>query len=168
MSAEVEKVVAYKGEVMLAGWSESHTGGAKVTFFLSDPSELEAFRNMTVAKGKVAGQRLLLVAVEIGDDEQPIQQGAKPGKGPGLTRLAAMWCDHEAFQRWAKTTFPHSWAAAEASTAFGRPAEIAADVVRTVCAVKSRAEIDINPAAQRLFHDRIRLPYSATLTPEQR
>jgi hypothetical protein len=67
----------FHGEVMLAGWSESHNGGAKVTFWLSDPSELDAFRAMTVAKGKTAGQRLGCALVEIGDDDKPVQP-AKP------------------------------------------------------------------------------------------
>lgn len=157
--------IAFKGEVMLAGWSESHTGGAKVTFFLQDSDALEPFRNMTVAKGKIAGQRLMMVLVQVGDDEQPVPV-QKPGKGPGLTRLAAMWCDQEQFQAWAKKTFPNAWATAEATTMFGKPAEIAAEVVRAICAVKSRAELDTNQAAQRIFHERIRLPYSATLQPE--
>ncbi|WYX08203.1 hypothetical protein WJ978_19770 [Achromobacter xylosoxidans] len=71
--------VAFQGEVMLAGWSQTHNGGAKVTFWLQDDTDLEAFKAMTVAKGKTAGQRLALVAVEIGDDEQPVvsrEQGA--------------------------------------------------------------------------------------------
>ena len=60
---------AFQGELWLLGWRESHSGGATVTFQLSDPSELDAFRRMTVSKGKVAGQRLACVLVEIQDDE---------------------------------------------------------------------------------------------------
>jgi len=60
---------AFEGELWLLGWRETHSGGATVTFQLSDPSELDAFRRMTVSKGKVAGQRLACVLVEIQDDE---------------------------------------------------------------------------------------------------
>jgi hypothetical protein len=63
----------FSGEFQLAGWSESHNGGCKVTFWLADPSELDAFRAMTVRKGQQAGHRLAAVLVEIGDDEQPVQ-----------------------------------------------------------------------------------------------
>lgn len=35
----------------------------------------------------------------------------------------------------------------------------AAEVVRIVCGVDSRAEIDTNTAAQQLWHDVIRKPY---------
>ena len=41
----------FSDEVQLAGWSDSHTSGAKVTFWLSDPSQLDAFRGMTERKG---------------------------------------------------------------------------------------------------------------------
>lgn len=60
-----------ESELMLAGWSESHSGGCKVTFWLPDSESLEPFKGMTAMKGKVAGQRLMAVFVEIGDDEMP-------------------------------------------------------------------------------------------------
>lgn len=37
----------------------------------------------------------------------------------------------------------------------------AAEVVRRVCHVTSRGEIDQNPEAQQLFHEVIRKPYAA-------
>lgn len=36
----------------------------------------------------------------------------------------------------------------------------AAHSVRAICEVKSRSEIDTNPAAQRRFHQFIRLPFA--------
>lgn len=60
-----------ESELMLAGWSESHSGGCKVTFWVQDSESLEPFKAMTVAKGKTAGQRLMAVFVEIGYDELP-------------------------------------------------------------------------------------------------
>lgn len=70
---------AFQGELMLAGWNESHNGGVKITFWLPDSSELEAFKSMTVKKGNTAGQRLAVVMVEIDDNETPLnQQPVKP------------------------------------------------------------------------------------------
>jgi len=158
--SEAENMIAFKGEVQLAGWGETHNGGAKVTFWLQSSEDLEAFRRMTVAKGKIAGQRLMLVAVEIGDDERPV---VRHGKGPGLTRLAAMWCEQPPFRVWLKSAYPPAWATAEAVTMFGSEQDVAAEVVRSLCEVKSRAELDTNAAAQQLFHSRIRLPYLACL-----
>lgn len=133
--------VAFQGEVMLAGWSQTHNGGAKVTFWLADDTDLEAFKAMTVAKGKTAGQRLALVAVEIGDDEQPKAQPEQ--KGGELAKLAAMFCQQ-----------PEFWEFCGQSNA----AEAAA-WIRVVCHVPSRADLDHNPAAAKLFHDRVRKPY---------
>lgn len=64
-------VPAFSGEVMLASWKETHTGGAVVSFFLPNPADLDVFRGMTVRKGGTAGQRLACVLVEIGEDETP-------------------------------------------------------------------------------------------------
>lgn len=68
----------FSGEVQLAGWRETHKSGAVVSFFLSDPEDLEKFRGLTVAKGKTAGQRFACVLVEIGDDELPVATCAPP------------------------------------------------------------------------------------------
>ena len=62
----------FSGEIQLAGWSESHTGGCKVTFWLQSTEDLDAFRALTVRKGNTAGHRFMAALVEIGDDEQPI------------------------------------------------------------------------------------------------
>jgi len=75
----------FSDELMLAGWSETSTGGAKVTFFLPDAAALDVFRQMTVKKGNTAGQRFACVLVEIGDDEQPVTPDDAPKaatKGP--------------------------------------------------------------------------------------
>jgi len=39
----------------------------------------------------------------------------------------------------------------------------AADLVRAICKVKSRADIDRDPAATLIFHQQIRIPYAAHL-----
>jgi hypothetical protein len=64
----------FSGEMQLAAWSESHTGGCKVTFWLPTPQDLDAFRALTVRKGNHAGHRFMAVLVEVGDDEQPVQR----------------------------------------------------------------------------------------------
>lgn len=133
---------SFQGEVMLAGWSETHNGGAKVTFWLQDADDLEAFKAMTVAKGKTAGQRLALVAVEIGDDEQPVHRQEKP-KGGELARLAGILCENPLFHKWLGVTGD----------------EFAAKRVRVICEVASRAELDHCEEAAERFHDLIRKPF---------
>lgn len=136
---------AFQGEAMLAGWSETHNGGAKVTFWLQDSDDLEAFKAMTVAKGKTAGQRLVLVAVEIGDDEQPVQHDEKP-KGGELARLAGIFCNNETFQDWCETN----------------SAEEAAEWIRETCQISSRADLDHDEDAAKRFHSLVRLPFIAS------
>lgn len=62
----------YQGEVQLAGWSETHTGGCKVTIWLPSAEDLEPFKELTARKGNTAGHRFMAAFVEIGDDEMPV------------------------------------------------------------------------------------------------
>ncbi len=71
-----ETDLCFDDEVMLAGYSESHTSGPKVTFWLFDPHQLDIFRGFTIRKGNVAGQRFRLTLVEIPDGELEPEGGA--------------------------------------------------------------------------------------------
>lgn len=62
----------FEGEMQLAGWSETHTGGCKVTLWVPSPEDLEPFKALTARKGNTAGHRMVAAFVEIGDDEQPV------------------------------------------------------------------------------------------------
>lgn len=138
-------IPTFQGEVMLAGWSETHNGGAKVTFWLSDPDELAAFKQMTVAKGKTAGQRLACVLVEIGDDEQPKQPpDQEERKGGPLAKLAGMWCQSKDFQEWCGQE------SAAGARAF----------ILDTCGIDSRADLDHNQASATRFHEEIRIQYA--------
>lgn len=140
--------VAFQGEVQLLGWSESHSTGAKIVLQLADADDLEAFKLMTVAKGKVAGQRLAIVAVEIGDDEQPVNppnSGEIKPKGGPLAELAGQLCknpDYLAFRGGISTR------------------EAILDMY-FVCDIDSRSELDHDENAADRFHEEIRLPFLA-------
>jgi hypothetical protein len=175
----------FNGEVQLAGWIESHTAGAKVTFWLSNPSDLDAFRSLTTRKGNVSGQRLAMALVEIKDEENehacnddiapilnaitigdddlygtpaphtPIDDVAEingkdhhPGGGK-LSNLAAMFGNQPDFYRFILNQFGEDVRTSAEAAAF----------IRHVCGVKSRAEIDHNKEAEKLFHEKIRKPY---------
>ncbi|AEZ50834.1 hypothetical protein DC1_00015 [Burkholderia phage DC1] len=146
----------FHGEMQLAGWSETHTGGCKVTFWLPDPADLDAFRALTVRKGNVAGHRFMVAMVEIGDDEQPVQQPAGPRpepepekpKGGALARLAGMWCNDPDFWAWLRSQGNKC-----------ASAEDAAAIVRDICDIDSRAELDSSADAERAFQESIRSPF---------
>ncbi len=57
---------------MLAGWTETHNSGAKVSFWLPNSEDLEPFKGLTAKKGNQAGQRFMAVLVEIGPGELPV------------------------------------------------------------------------------------------------
>ncbi|QMV32387.1 hypothetical protein 8G_00069 [Ralstonia phage Hyacinthe] len=142
----------FSGEVQLASWSESHNGGCKVTFWLQSPEDLDAFRALTVRKGNTAGHRFMAALVEISDDEQPVQPESEAPKGGQLAKLAGMLCDQPDF--WAFL----NWCDANGGQIISS-AEDAANFVREVCGVASRAELDHNHYAAERFHMEIRLPY---------
>jgi hypothetical protein len=83
--------------------------------------------------------------------EKPAKPAAddKP-KGGVWSQWLAIRCGETEFQDWLAAQWPALWAAC------GDPAE----VVRCVCEVASRAEIDNDPEAQARFQERIRGPWA--------
>jgi hypothetical protein len=84
-------------------------------------------------------------------------KAAPAPKGGELARWVAMRCQEAAFQRWAQEQFPKEWAYAKGDT----PTAWAASVVRDVCGIESRAELDSNEAAAKRFHALVRKPFEA-------
>jgi len=83
----------------------------------------------------------------------------KPKGGP-LALLAAMLCADPLFQSWLAHAFAAEWHALN----LGYPAaKTAAAAVRMICGITSRADLDNNPQAARVFNARIRVPYSTLL-----
>lgn len=155
----------FAGEIQLAGWSESHTGGCKVTFWLSSPDELAAFRTLTTRKGNTAGHRFMAALVEIGDDELPVQaantspepvnklakneQIEKPKIGP-LAYWLVLRCNDPEFMQWLNRT--KGYCVCDSAEA--------GEAVKEMLGVVSRKDIDGDPDTVALFHERIRGPYA--------
>lgn len=138
----------YAGEVQLAGWSETHNGGCKLILWLPDSSCLDPFRALTVRKGNQAGHVMMCVMVEVDNEGQPV--APPPPKTPhSLSRLAALLCENPTFWTWMLEAF-----GMEVKT----PAQ-AADWMRELLAIDSRAELDTDPDAAAAFHENIRLPF---------
>ena len=155
------KEAIYNDQAQLAGWSESNTSGAMLRLWLPDSKALEPFKALTARKGGTAGQVLALCVVVVGDDGQPEAQPApsaepeKPKGGP-LAKLAGMWCDDANFIDW--------WLD---NDGIGMDQLTPAEAIRTVCKVKSRAELDHNPEARKLFDMHFRIPYQRHLEAQQ-
>ena len=133
----------FQGEMQLAGWSESHNGGCKVTFWLADSSDLEAFRVMTVRKGNTAGQRLACVLVEVGDDEQPVEPEPKRDQRGPLCREAIDLCASVDFWDWTLSS-----TSADAK-----------HWLLGMLSIQSRKELDSDPEKGKAFVSMVRIPF---------
>jgi len=144
--------IAFQGEVQLLNWSDTNNGGAKIVLQLADAEDLEKFKAMTVRKGKQAGQRLAVVMVEIGDDEQPIEQ-PEPKQKPGmLCVMACTFCADPMFQDWLNT--------------FGDGPRVDTEtdakvIICEMCGIDSRKELDTDKFAATRFHTLVREPFLA-------
>ena len=145
----------YNGEMQLAGWSDSHTGGAKVTFWLPDASDLEVFRALTTRKGNTAGHRFAVALVEIGDDEKPVPPLAEKPKGGEIAKWLGIRCADPEFQEF----IAHRAFETQIGVQDIDGADACAEAVRQICEVGSRAEFDNDATAADRFHDRIRLSW---------
>lgn len=138
-------------ELQFLRYTDSSNSGPTVTFALTDRDLLNVFVG---AKGK----RFACVLIEIGDDEQPVEAPPaaappKPAhpKGGHLAREAGILCNDRAFQRQIELDYPRLWGEALALYDAGDLAKCAADVVRRVCGVNSRAELDHDIDAANKF-----------------
>lgn len=150
----------FSGELMLAGWGETHNGGAKLTFWLPDAGDLDVFRGLTVRKGNTAGQRFMAVLVEVDDQEQPkpsaetdaaVMEKAKDAvKGGELAKLAGILCSDPEFRMWFAD---RGWTKCQSDPLGQRvDEESITAALRYRCGVTSRAELDHNPDAAQKFH----------------
>lgn len=150
----------FQGEMQLAGWNQTHNGGSKVTFWLPDDSDLEPFKGLTAKKGNTAGHRFMVVLVEIGDDEQPVKPTVsdsltveKP-KGGELSKWAGILCNDPMFWKWLTLDTVHlGFEIASNSQARMRVIEI--------CGIMSRAELDHDHAAAKIFREEIMAKFDA-------
>lgn len=152
----------YAGEMQFKRYSDTSTQGQTVTFTVPSREELEPFIGLE-------GKRFQSVFVLIGDDEMPADPPAaqKPGEGRDrpfrgpLCSWVAIRCSEPAFAAWLETAHPGLWL--EQFTNLGDAEEAAAEIVRDLCQVVSRRDLDTDEEAAARLHARVRKPYAAWL-----
>lgn len=113
-----------------------------------DPKMRDAAMKLFGAPGTPMG----IAALRTAKAETP-----KPEPKRGLlSQWAAMRCDEPEFQRWIGNEFPWAW-----HCMGDLDAEGSASVMRKVCDITSRAELDSNKVASATFHKKIRAPWNA-------
>lgn len=160
---EMSPYLAVHTEAQLADYGETANGGPYVKFRLADSNELDPFRGQDRAAKNKAGKRYIMMLIEVADDEKPIKQ-PKPEKEKGgpLSRRAAALCREEEFQLFVKASAPVMWRDAESNCV--NPVMIAREYILHVCGIQSRAELDHNEAAAKLFDRSILSPYIREMT----
>lgn len=85
----------------------------------------------------------------------------EPEKGGPLARLAGQWCKDERFWWWLSGA---SFETTGVILIGGITTEDSArSLVRSICKIESRAELDHNQEAEKIFHEKIRIPFSRYL-----
>jgi hypothetical protein len=90
------------------------------------------------------------------------EAAAKPDdalKGGELAKLAGILCSEIGFQAWVEGEFGEELPAS-VDLPLDDDAERAAVILRHVCGIASRAELDHKQAAATIFHERIRKPWA--------
>ncbi len=162
-----EEQTFFQGEMMLAGGGNPLGQGMWVRFWLDEEATAHPFSGCAGRRGDEPGDMFEAAFVELDDDDQPINQEKrdrveKPRKkGGALCRWAAMRSHDKLFLHYLAEniqlpdhkTRPVSW--------WDKPGEDhVARYIRWVCQIESRADLDLNPRAAEIFHERIRRPYS--------
>lgn len=76
--------------------------------------------------------------------QTPVAAARQAQKGGTLSRTAARLCQQPAFQAFCRA----------------RNEQEAAEYIRRTCGIQSRAQLDHDPKAARLFHDQVRKPFA--------
>lgn len=136
-------------EAQLKDFGESANAGCWVSFRLPAPEDLEIFRGQD-RSGRNArqGKRYTLMLVELGDDETAVNQDARRAMEPEkeqrprkLSQIAGGICHDVKFRAWVAQTYVVSCATTNE----------AAEFIRSMCGIPSRADLDTNTAAAGIF-----------------
>lgn len=81
MTPEQERKVLFSGEMQLMDYGMSRASGSWVKMWIHEDDQ-DYFKTMQVRTGKMAGQRLGVVIVQIGDDEAVVEHEPVPPAPP--------------------------------------------------------------------------------------
>jgi hypothetical protein len=94
---------------------------------------------------------------EPGTDSAVVEAAKAAVKGGELAKLSGILCSDPEFQDWMIDRAGMTVLCPEIDRE-----ETVAALIREMCGVKSRAELDHNAAAAKIFHDQIRKPWASS------
>lgn len=151
----------FSGEVRFKSYADSSSAGARVTFTLDDRKHLSEFVGLE-------GKRYMLAIVEIGDDEQPVQQPVeKPEKEPigDLCHWAVLRCREGLFYQFIAPIYDKFMGGAglghgDLDINDMKKEEFCKHAVLVLSGCNSsRKELDTDARAAQNFKERIMRPY---------
>lgn len=126
-------------------------GTFRVSIDISPRDAQQAFALFGAPGTQVALARVM-PEVALREDRKAMADDQKP-RGGALCKLAGMFCNNAQFLEWLRIRYDP----------LPQTAEDAATIIRNLCKVESRAELDHDDAAASVFHREFRLPYNAWL-----
>lgn len=132
-------------------------GTLRITLDIEPRHSKNAF-NLFGAPGTPCALAALHCRSAAEQQEQPKTAGETP-KGGALAKLAGLWCEDDDFCDWLATYRGGEWNKAEREVEFCNASEIAAQTIRDLCEIESRAQLDHDAVAAERFQGLIRGPY---------
>ncbi len=159
--------IFFQGEMMLAGGGNPLGQGMWVRFWLDEEASSHPFAGCAGRRGDDPGDMFEAAFVELDDDDRPINQEKRDRverhKKPNnpLCRWAASRSHDKLFLHYLAENIQLPNKKTRSVKWWDSPGEErVARYIRWVCQIESRSDLDKNPKAAELFHERIRRPYS--------
>jgi len=143
-----DNVIAYQGELMLTGWSDTSTRGRTVTFQVPEDEPEHPFKSFVLRQGKRSGTRFMAVLVQVNDDESIGHQEEHP------SQQAARLCKNPRFWHWASEHTFDTVASEDSARYF----------ILSLCKISSRSELDNNQQARKVFDYQIVQPFKTYIS----
>lgn len=129
-------------DAQLKDYGESANAGVWVSFRLPEPESLEPYRGQDRSgRNARTGKRYKLMVIAINDDEVPMEAEEQQPKPRKLSQIAGGLCHDPLFRAWVADTYGEPCA----------DSDQAADFIRSMCGIDSRAKLDTDEAAATTF-----------------
>lgn len=148
----IEPYLAYHDEVQLLGYGETDTSGPYIKLRLQDPADLSIFRGKDKRTTTKLGQRYQVMLIEVGDDEEPVDQSAVKNaqaaeiKGGPLAVRAARLCREPEFYNYVSRT---AWYKHKAN--YPTPETACRGFILNYCNISTRKTLDHDASAAAAF-----------------
>ncbi len=149
----------FTGEVMFAAWHDTSTQGQTVKFWLDNESTRHPFDGFTARGRTNTGSMFAVILVELGEDDQPVDQTAektieeahKPKQA--LSSQAHLMVTSDLFVQYVREC-----AVLKSGTKV--TPDVAKRWVKHKLSIESLSDLDRDAEKAKVFHEKIRRPFA--------